>query len=76
MGYATCPTDNARQDATARAVCGTPAEPYGILRHVFEVMDVGIVGTECLRTKDPARWAEVDALERKARRRGWEPDTG
>lgn len=66
---------NPRPDATACAVCGKPAEPYGLLRHVLVVENVGLVCTECLRTADPDRWAVIEALEDEARSRGWEPDT-
>jgi recombinational DNA repair protein (RecF pathway) len=63
-----------RLDATACAVCGKPAEPYGLLRHVFASEDVGIVCTECARTVAPDQWEMAEALERAAAERGWEPD--
>lgn len=64
-------------DATACAVCGKPAEPYGRLRHVFAIEEGGQLCTDCARKLAPDQWKTAEALERVAVERGWqEPNPG
>jgi hypothetical protein len=65
---------NLREDATACAVSGKPANPYGLLGHVFVHEGVDVACTDFARTADPIRCGTVGVLER-AGARGWERDT-
>jgi hypothetical protein len=66
-------TENPRDDDTACAVCGQPIQPYGLGRHLFYSEDVGEICTACARTVAPDQFEFVEAFEREARARGWEP---